>query len=188
MRWLVGILGLFFIILLIFILFGHRSPKQTLTGPIIHPLPDYANTDATVVLTIDGVVNGDETHRQIRITVGQAERDLDIIQGYSGHVLENHVYYNTVDAYSVFLKSIQKGGFLSKNRKAKVSNDPQGYCPLGFRYIYNLNQAGDSLSSLWASSCGTSTGNLGGSSSLLNSLFKAQIPDYSKVTQNVDLN
>lgn len=188
MRWLVGIVAVFFIILLGFILFGgHKSSKPIVTGPIIHPLPEYANTDATVQMTIDGVVNGDETHRQIRISVGQAERDLDIIQGYSGHILETHNYYNTADAYSIFLKSIARGGFLSKNKKSKVSNDPAGYCPLGFRYIYNLNQGGDTLSSLWASSCSTSVGNLGGSNSLLRSLFQAQIPDYHTVTQHVDL-
>ncbi len=189
MRWLAGILTAFFVILILIILFGgHKAPKKVITGPVIQPLPTYANTDATVQWTLDGVVNGDESHRQIRITVGQSQRELDIIQGYSGHILEIHNYYNTPDAYRVFLKSIQKAGFVSKVKKPKVSNDPEGYCPLGLRYIYTLNQGGDGLSTLWASSCSTSVGNLGGSSSLLNSLFKAQIPDYSTVTQHVEVN
>ena len=181
------LLGLFvgfiiFIVILV-VLFGHGGKKPIVTNPI-QPLPDYASSDATVSFTIDGIVNGDDLHRQIRITVGEQTRTLDIISGYSGQVITTKTFENSQEAYLVFLKAINNSGFLAKN-KSKVGSDERGICPLGFRYIVDLNQEGSDLSRLWTSSC--AIGDWGGALTTVQSLFQDQITDYSTLTENVNL-
>lgn len=164
---------------------GSNKPK-TPTGITLKALPDYANTDATVSMEIDGRVNGDETHRAIRLTVGRDQRDLQVIQGYSGNVIQSNTFYNTQAAYDVFLRSIRGGGFTLR-LKGTTYTDERGVCPLGDRYIFTLSQNNDDLSRLWGTTCGTKVGTLGGSRSFLQQLFQAQIPDYDKLTAQVQL-
>ena len=187
-----GVLGVAVVILIIlgFLLIltgGHGKKPATNTGPAVMALPDYADTDATTTLTIDGIVNGDEDHRAIRITVGADQRELDIIQGYSGHVLSTKTFYNTPQAYGVFLRSINDEGFLTRLKNSKSPNDERGQCPLGNRYIFELDQEGDTLSRLWASDCGATTGTFGGQTSQLQELFQDQIPGYNDLTGDVNL-
>src|SRR5579864_1832238 len=86
---------LFIVFLVVILTHGHKAP-----APPAHvmTLPEYANTTASVIMTTDGIVNGDDIHRQIRITVAQDRRVLDIIQGYSGQVMSSQTFYNTPDA------------------------------------------------------------------------------------------
>ncbi len=185
-----------FILLMIAIVFilisggGDDKKKPVTTGPTIMSLPNYATTGATVSLTTQGRVNGDETHREIRVTVGRDQRVVQIVQGFNGQVIDSKVYSNNEEAYRVFLKSINGMGFLTRLKaKVPLPNDESGYCPLGLRYVFQLEQGNTSLSRLWASSCGTKVGTFGGSTTNLQSLFRAQIPvkDYSEITSKVAL-
>jgi len=164
-----------------------KQPVKTSSAKV-KTLPDYYNTDATTSMTIDGHVNGDESHTAIKVTIGQSQREVDIIQGYSGHVVSRQSFNNTQDAYAVFLRAINYSGFLlSLKTKTPAPADERGLCPQGNRYIFEFDQNGKVLSRLWASDCGTAVGTLGGSSSLLQGLFEAQIPQYSTFTGNVQL-
>lgn len=185
--WLIGLMVLIIIgSLLIF--GGNKKPAPTTNTPVILPLADYASTDATVSMTIDGSVNGDDAHRAIRITIGRDQRVLDIVQGYSDHVLERHAFYNTEDAYNVFLRSINGSGFLLKNKSKNISSSPTGQCPLENRYIFNLEQGSETLSSLWTSDCGSKTGTFSGSLEVMQRLFENQITDYNDLVSQVRLN
>jgi hypothetical protein len=181
-RLIAAFAGIIIFIILLVLIFGHGKPAPT--GPTIQPLPDYASTDATVSFTTDGLVNGDELHRQIRITISNSQRTLDVLQGYNGQVIMSKNFENNQEAYFVFLKSINYSGFLAKNKK-KVSSDERGVCPLGFRYIFDLNGDEGDLSRLWTTSC--AIGNWGGNLPTVQALFKYQIPNYSNLTADVNL-
>lgn len=183
-------IGIFILIILGFLLIitaGHGKKPAPTTTPVVKTLPDYATTDAITTMTIDGIVNSDELHRSIRITIGNDSRELQIIQGYSGHVLSTQTFYNTQDAYGVFLRAINNSGFLAKLKNTKAPDDERGQCPLGNRYIFELDQEGTTLSRLWASDCGTADGTLGGSSTVLQDLFERQILHYNDLINNVNL-
>lgn len=173
------------------LIFGGRGDKSSKPKPgsssQIQPLPTYASTNARVSLTIDGVVNGDDAHRAIKITVSRDQRQLDIIQGYSGHVISKKSLYNTQAAYAVFLRAINDGGFLSKLAKSNYPADERGQCAAGIRYIFELSQNGKALSRLWASDCGNSVGTLGGNAFFMLDLFEAQITNFQDLTQEVNL-
>jgi hypothetical protein len=87
MRYIFGFLIFLLLIVLglIFIFGGNKkTPVKTNNAPIVLPLDQYATSDATVSMLTDGVVNGEDAHRAIRITVSRDDRTLDIIQGYNG--------------------------------------------------------------------------------------------------------
>ncbi|HXY17851.1 MAG TPA: hypothetical protein VEH48_00295 [Candidatus Nitrosopolaris sp.] len=185
-------IGIFILVILGFLLIitsghGKKPAAPKTTAPAVLALPDYATTDATTSMTIDGTINGDELHRAIRITIGNDSRELQIIQGYSGHVLSTQSFYDTQDAYGVFLRAINNTGFLTKLKNSTAPSDERGQCPQGNRYIFELDQNGTTLSRLWASDCGAAVGTLGGNSSLLQSIFELQIPGYQNLVQNVNL-
>jgi hypothetical protein len=147
----------------------------------------YAETDASVSFTTDGIVNGDEMHRSIRITISSNQREVDVLQGYNPQVIQSKTFINNQEAYEVFLKSINHYGFLAKSKNTKIPTSPSGQCPLGFRYILDLNQDGDDLSQTWASSCGKSVGNSLASVSTVRQLFENQIPSYDSLVGGVSL-
>lgn len=166
---------------------GSKPSTKAPTAVTLKALPDYASTNATVSMETQGRVVGDEDYRTVRVTIGRDQREVQIMQGYSGNVISNKVYYNTQAAYDVFLRSIRGSGFTIKLKNTKYGPDERGICPLGNRYIFTLSQNNDDLSRLWGSSCGTATGTFGGSRSVITTLFQAQIPDYSTVTSGVRL-
>ncbi|HSW78590.1 MAG TPA: hypothetical protein VLF88_01040 [Candidatus Babeliales bacterium] len=184
---ILAIFGAFIIfIILLVVLLTHGSKPST---PPVHvkTLPEYANSTAAVSMTTDGIVNGDELHRQIRITVAQDRRVVEVVQGYSGQVIDSHAFYNTEPAFDVFLRSINNAGFVVKSKKNKAPATELGQCALGLRYIFTLNDEGENVSRLWSSSCGASVGNWGGQLTTVQALFKLQIPNYNALTQNVNL-
>src|SRR5438105_697249 len=134
-RLIAGFLGFIIFIVILVSLFGHGGKKPLTPLNTIKPLGDYAETTATVSFTTDGIVNGDEMHRAIRITISANQRQLDVLQGYSPQVILSKAFVNDQEAYTVFLKAIGNSGFVVKNKKSRAPADERGLCPLGFRYI-----------------------------------------------------
>ena len=185
-RLLAAFVGIIIFLILLVLIFGGHG-KKTPVGQQLNPLPDYAGTNATVSFTTDGIVNADELHRSIRITVSNSQMTLDVLQGYNPRVIQSKSYQNNQEAYTVFLKAINSYGFLAKYKTPKVSSDERGQCPLGYRYILDLNQDGDDLSRAWGSTCGSKIGTSSGAISTLRQLFENQIPDYDKLVGQVNL-
>lgn len=185
MRLLVTIFAIIFFIILGIIIFGgsNNTPNPKIAGKT---LPDYSSTDAKVKVTIDGIINGDDEHRQIRITVDQNRRSLDIIQGYRGNVIKTKSFVNNSSAYNIFLHAIYLSGF-TKERKTKFT-DERGVCPQGQRYIYELTDTGSKKTDLrlWSTSCGSS-GTEGGQAPLILDLFQAQITGYDDLVATVNI-
>jgi hypothetical protein len=183
------VIGLAVILLIItgVILFRGGS-KQVSVSPVAKKplaLPEYANTTASVSWTEAGRVNGDDIHRQVRVIVSRDQRVIDIIQGYSGNVINTKQYYNTQNAYDVFLRALNTEKFLLAKKNVKNTDD-RGQCPLGLRDIFQLEQDNKQLARLWSSTC-SGVGTFAGKTADLQALFKRQIPDYDTMTRNVTL-
>lgn len=186
-RNLIIFLGITFLLIFIVVKVFGNKPKPTpapTNVPVVKPLPQYADTYAEVSYMIDGHINGNDQHRAIKITIDQFQRKLYILSTYDYNVIQENDFANTQEAYEVFLKSINNEGFLAKLKNTKAPANPTGQCPLGMRKIYELNDSGDSLSKLWGSTCGRPVGTFGGDTSAIQTLFQAQIPDYSKIISN----
>lgn len=184
-RYFIGFLiSIGLIITLIILLFSGSS--NTTTKPAQKLLSSFAGTGAVVQMVVDGPVTAQQTHTQIRITVGRDLATFQQFQGYDGTVVNSKSYTNTTNSFNVFLNALAHAGFTQGNKNATIT-DPTGYCPLGDVYSFRLvDDAGTQLQYFWTTSCG-SPKTYNGNTSLTVSLFRSQIPDYNTLIQDVRL-
>lgn len=176
-------------ILILFLIFGRGSsntPKPIETNKkdkAPSSLVDYIDRDSKVILTVAGRINGDDAHRQIRITVTPTEREVEVIQGYQNNVIKKQNFSNNKPAYDQFMRSLARTGF-SKERKS-VLKDERGICANEQRYIYEIIDNNEQVSRTWAGQC--NKGNSMGNAPFILQLFRNQITDYGKFVNGVNL-
>lgn len=184
MRYFIGFLVvILLLIFLIVLIVSGTGPKQTLNRA--KALPDYATTDALASMSIAGPINAQSLHNSVVITVGREQVVYQQVQGYDNNVVRTQTYANTEASYDAFLRALNVAGFVKGNSEKALANE-QGVCPLGQRYVFALNEGSKQIQRFWSTSCGTRT--YGGNTSMTLTLFQAQVPDYSTLTQNVQLN
>lgn len=176
-------------ILILFLIFGRGSsntPKNTDTKKADNTpttLVDYIDRDSKVILTVSGRINGDDVHRQIRITVSPDDRVAEVIQGYQNNVIKTQKTTNNRQAYDQFMRALARSGF-SKERNSNIK-DERGICPTAQRYVYEIIDNNDQVSRTWAAQC--NKGNSMGNAPLILQLFRNQITDYGKFVNGVNL-
>lgn len=191
MRILRYILGFLVVVLIIVVLanliFG-GDKKSEVTKEIVTQakFADSAESNSVVTFVTAGIINGTDIHRQIRITVNNTSRTLEIIEGYSGKILSTQTYTNTQEAYREFLSALFTSGYTKEN-PANTNPDVSGRCPLGTRFIYTSSGIPNVPDELWTTSCPTVIGTFGGSADAVTQLFRLQIPNYAGQTSNVNL-
>lgn len=148
-------------------------------------LSNYAGTDASVSYTINGITNGDDSHRSIKITINNLSRMIEIVSGYQGFVLNSQTTPNNVSAFQAFLSGLQTEGYLLQR---KNSASPLGQCPLGNQYVFDTSGIKGATDELWTTTCGTKTGTFAGNLDAVTQMFQLQIPDYSSFVNGVNLN
>lgn len=173
------------IILIIVLVSGGGGGGGSKVPTTKKPLTSYATADSQVRLTIDGPINAQQEHKQIVITVGQSQTNYQQVTGYDGAVVKQQAFANTASGYSVFLHALQHAGF-TRGDTAPELKDERGYCPQNNRYIFELIQNDKDVQRFWATDCGKPKTYLGGLGLTL-SLFKAQVPGYTSLTQGVNL-
>lgn len=185
MRYFIGFLLTIGLIILLIVLLvgGGGSSNNPQVGNTAKPLVSYAGTDAQVKLTIDGPINADQTHQQVRITVNKDQATFEQVGGYNGNVVNTKTYTNNQNSYANFLRALGLAGY-TKGDTTKTLSDERGYCPSGDRYVFELQQGGNELQRFWATGCGGTKTYLGSLGQTLN-LFEAQIPDFNNLTQNI---
>ncbi|HVX48045.1 MAG TPA: hypothetical protein VHA05_01680 [Candidatus Saccharimonadales bacterium] len=191
MRYFIGFLVTIGLLILLIVLLltgggngGHKKPPVPTKPRSVSELASYADTDAAVQMVIDGQINADQNHSAVRVTITNSDVTFEQIQGYEGTVVNTQVYKNNVSAYNNFLYAIGRAGFLLGDNNPKLANE-KGYCALGSRFIFTFNEGGNQIQRYWATSCGgihTYKGNLG----LTVALIKLQVPDYSRLTSNIN--
>lgn len=187
MRYFIGFLitiGLIIILIVLLLGGGGGGPKKPKTTK---SLADYASTEAEVRLTIDGTINADQTHEQVRITVNKNDTTYEEIQGYQDTVVNSQGYANNESSYSNFLYALGHAGFTQGDNNKQLANE-KGYCSLGSRYIFELIDNGKDIQRYWGTSCGSGAPKTyRGDQNLTLSLFQLQIPDYQELTQDLSL-
>ena len=173
------------IILVIFLLFrggGDNTKKPEQTGP--KPLYTYADTDAVVRMTISGQVAAPVNRVTVAITVGRDQTTYQQFQGYDGQVVNSQQFDNTRNSYEVFLRSLAGAGFYNGNTDPNMSN-PDGVCPLGSTFTYEMIQDGKELINFWSTTCAAKT--YKGNVNTTIRLFENQVPNYSTLTSGLAL-
>jgi hypothetical protein len=190
MKFFIGTVVIIFLILIGTVLLlsrrgGNSSPQGSTGKPVPVVITDYAGSSSEVSITTDGRIVDEDRHRAIRVTVSPTVRKIEIIQGYSGKVIDSRVYSNDKAAYEAFMYALKTANYTRELAKPKVTDD-KGACPTGRRYYYELRDNAELIKRLWSTSCGD-VGTFAGNGTLIRSLFKQQIPDYGKITAKVSL-
>lgn len=187
---IVTIVLIFFIITgsIFFVLRGRsNNNKATTNKPPALLITDYSNTNSEVRMTLDGKIVGSEEHRAIRVTISSEKRKLEIIEGYEDKIINSQLFSNDASAYEEFLYALKTANYLKLKSNANPDASEKGVCPTGRRYIYELYTSGTLVKRVWSTSCSDSQGNNAGNNSLIQQLFRQQIPDYNSLTNNVSL-
>jgi hypothetical protein len=174
MRYLLALLGTFGLIVLILVLLLRGGSSTPEVKPL--KLADYASSDSSVQLIVDGPIVANEKHQEIKIDVDANHVVFSMYSGYEGDLIKQSSYDNNSTAYTIFLRSLQNEGFTQGNTD-KDLHDERGVCPLGKRRIYSFRNGSDQLMRFWSTTCGTKT--FDGNIDRIGSLFRQQIPDYN---------
>ena len=139
LRYIIGfIITLGLIITLIVLLFsGGNNSKKSVSQPL---LSSYSDTNATVLMTIDGPITAPQNHNQIRVSVNRNNATFQQLVGYDGTVVNSKTYSNTANSYNAFLRALSHAGFRLGDTKS-ITN-PLGYCPLGNVYSFQIINEG----------------------------------------------
>jgi hypothetical protein len=175
--WLLAVVGL--ILILVFLIIPGSTKNKT-SNKILF---DYASSNATASLTIDGPITANQTHQSIEISVNQYDVTYQQFRGYDGQVVNSQIYGNTENSYNVFLHALYHVGF-TKGNTASDERDERGFCPQGDRYILQFSNSDGADERFWSTSCG-GLGTYEGSLNTSLILFQTQVPNYSDLIQNV---
>jgi hypothetical protein len=148
-------------------------------------LSEIANSPKEVKFVTQGRIVGNETYREIRITVTRSSRVLEVVEGYENTVTSRTVFPNNENAFHTFLSALSDAGFTS-SKVYRGGLAPQGTCPTGKRYWYQIIDGVTFQQSLWGNSCNAS-GTFNGRKSTISWLFQNQIPDYNNLIKGVKL-
>lgn len=186
MRYVIGFLVTLGLIALLIILLISGGGRKTGTTHVSQKnLTDYASTDAQTVLTIDGPINAESEHDQVRITVDNTDVTYEHIRGYQGNAVQTKIFANNEDAYNAFLHALLHAGFTVGDNNPAL-RDPSGWCATGARYIFSLTQDGKTIQQYWNTSC-DKTKTYEGNTPLTLTLFEAQVPGFNDLIQNLNL-
>lgn len=184
MRYILGVLVALGMIAVIFF-FIFRGGSGGSQQPTRIDLNNYANTDASVQLIVDGNVQANQEHRAYRIDVNRTATTMQVYQGYEQNVTAARTTPNNQVAYTAFIRSLSKLNFTAVD--ATKPTDERGYCPTGQRFILRIVQGDREIYRAWTSSCGKSIGNFQGDSSTIRVLFREQVPEYNTLISGTSL-
>lgn len=174
------------LIVVVIILIVHGLTSGPSNSPAVpKKLTDYVGTSTAMQFTIDSPVTSTEKHEDVIINVSNYQATLTITQGYEGQVISSQSYPMSSEAYGIFLRALDYNGFTQGNNDPALK-DERGRCALGDRFIYEIiDGSGDDVQRYWYTTC--NNGTFQGDVHVIRQLFVNQIPDYSKLTANVQL-
>ncbi len=176
------------IIALIIIIFGGNGgggQKTQTNSDADKTLNSLADTDTKVRTTIQGPINAEQVHEQIRITIDRENNNFEFIRGYENNVVDSQNFVSNEIAFTNFLHALTNAGF-GQGDDSDALADERGSCPFGQRYIFEIIENGKVTSRYWSTDCGNKTGSYLGNTFVTLDLFKAQIPNYDELTDQAE--
>lgn len=148
-------------------------------------LGEQNNLLSSVQFVIRGPIIAQEEHLEIRFTISQRTRLLQLINGYDGKVQKSISLPNTSNSYQALLDALEVNGF--NEQKSTVGDGPEGICAANQVYFYRIKANGATVNELWAGSCSGGYGNFAGNNTAINYLFKSQFPSYGEFSAGTGL-
>ena len=163
---------------------GDKSSEQVDVGRdnLLDTTPSHS-----VQMTVRGPIVGDEEHHSYQVTISPSSRSLTTYKGYLESVIKDDQLSNNTKAYEQFVYALDKANIMKGDELQGEENDTRGICADGRIYSYSVIDSGETMKSLWTSTCSGSRGSLKASNQQLNDLFLDQIPDAKKLLSDLKL-
>lgn len=155
-----------------------NSGKQALTT---------TTADRSVRLSVRGPIVAQENFHSYSISVSPDSRTMTTYEGYLGEQIDTSQLDNNVQAYEQFVNALDRANMMEGTPLTGDANDTAGVCATGNLYMFEVLQATNVVRSLWTTTCKGSAGSLKANRQQLQNLFKAQIPDFTKLASKIRL-
>lgn len=134
----------------------------------------------SVQMTVRGPIVADEEFQSYQVEVSNSERSITAYKGYLESRTNGTSLSNNTRAYEQFVYALDKANMMKgEEPETEAENDLRGICASGYVYEYATVSSGNTVKSLWTSTCGGSKGTLDASREQLTNLFLGQIPNSS---------
>lgn len=143
--------------------------------------------DRSVRMVARGPIVADENFYSFSITVTPDSRNMTTYKGYMGETVESEQLGNNVQAYTQFVNALSRANLMEGTPLTGEANDINGVCATGYVYEFEVMQGTNAVQKLWTSTCKGSPGSLKANLAQVLNLFRAQIPNYSKVIKTIKL-
>lgn len=165
---------------------GSASPSVSPTNTAQQALLN-TQADRSVRMTVRGPLVANENFHSYTITISPDARNMTTYTGYIGEQVDSAQMTNNLQAYEQFVYALDKADLMEGTPLSGGANDTRGICASGNIYEFEVLQAGNSVRKLWTSTCRGSVGSLKASLTQVTSLFRAQIPDFSKLAGKINI-
>lgn len=143
--------------------------------------------DRSVSMTVRGPIVANENFRSYSVVISPAKREIKTYTGYLGTVLEQQTLSNNTAAYAEFVHALNLANLPKGVQPQDEQTDLLGICATGRVIQFSIMKDGQSIETLWTSTCGGSKGTLRASVEQLSQLFRAQLPESATVIRNAGL-
>ncbi len=171
--------------------------RALFSGDNASPSPTPVNTgkqaltqttaDRSVRMTVRGPLVASENFHTYTITASPDSRNMTTYVGYVGQQVNSEQLGNNVQAYTQFVNALSRANLMEGTPLSGDANKIDGVCATGQLYQFEVLQSNNVVQQLWTSTCKGSAGSLKANLSQVTSLFRAQIPSFSKLTSQINL-
>lgn len=141
----------------------------------------------SVRMTVRGPIVADEAFHSYQVNISANQRSITTYNGYLDTVVAQNNLGNNTAAYEQFVYALDKANLAKGTALEGDRNDIRGICATGRVYEFSILSGGESIKTLWTSTCNGSRGSLDASVNQLTSLFINQIPDSQNLIRAVNL-
>lgn len=154
-----------------------NTGKQALTSTL---------ANRSVRMTVRGPIVARENFHTYAITISPDARNMTTYKGYLGDEVDNDQLQNDTQAYTQFVYALARANLMEGASLKGDANDTRGICATGYLYEFEVRQGDNPVQKLWTTTCGGSPGSLEANLNQITSLFRLQIPDYSKLLSKIN--
>lgn len=160
-------------------IFGGDQPEEVNQGK-----RSLVNTseDRSVRMIVRGPIQADENYYSYTITVKAATRTMTTYNGYLNRQIETKEYPNNLPAYEQFVYALDRARMMDAKEFSGTQDDIRGLCATGKLIKFETLRGTSVIKSLWTTSCRNAPGSLKTEFAALKNLFRAQVPDFVKLT------
>ena len=143
--------------------------------------------DRGVRMTVRGPIVANENFHSYTVTATPSSRNMTTYTGYLGQQVNTSQLDNNVQAYTQLVTALSRANLMAGTPLSGDADNTDGICATGYLYEFEVLQSTNTVQKLWTTTCKGSPGSLKANLNQVVNLFRAQIPNFVKLTTEIKL-